>query len=201
MSVLGVYRPGTSVLHRLPAGLKLLGLGALIALAAVLVDTPAKLGVAAVVVVAVFAAARMMNPKAIVAQLRPVFWVIAIIFAFQLLFTDWRRALVVCGVLLLSVALAAAVSASTRTTDMLAALTRVMRPLARFGFPVEQVALALALSIRAIPLIIDIIREVEEARRARGLRFSPRIVVAPVVVAALRTADGFAEALSARGLD
>ncbi|MFA5712406.1 CbiQ family ECF transporter T component [Mycolicibacterium sp.] len=200
MSVLGVYRPGTSVLHRLPAGLKLLCLGALIALAALLVDTPAKLGVAAVVVVAVFAAARM-NPKTIVAQLRPVFWVIAIIFAFQLLFTDWRRALVVCGVLLLSVALAAAVSASTRTTDMLAALTRVMRPLARFGFPVEQVALALALSIRAIPLIIDIIREVEEARRARGLRFSPRIVVAPVVVAALRTADGFAEALSARGLD
>ncbi|CAJ1587386.1 energy-coupling factor transporter transmembrane protein EcfT [[Mycobacterium] wendilense] len=200
MTVLGVYRPGTSVLHRLPAGVKLLGLGALIALAAVLVDSPAKLGAAALGVVAVFAAARM-SVKTVVAQLRPVLWVIVIIFGFQLLFTDWRRALVVCGVLLLSVSLAAAVSASTRTTDMLAALTGLMRPLGRVGFPVEQVALALALSIRAIPLIIDIIRQVEEARRARGLRFSPRVVVAPVVVAALRTADGFAEALSARGLD
>lgn len=200
MTVLGVYRPGTSVLHRLPAGVKLLGLGVLIALAAVLVDSPAKLGVAALGVVAVFAAARM-SVKTVAAQLRPVLWVIVVIFGFQLLFTDWRRALVVCGVLLLSVSLAAAVSASTRTTDMLAALTRLMRPLGRAGFPVEQVALALALSIRAIPLIIDIIGQVEEARRARGLRFSPRVVVAPVVVAALRTADGFAEALSARGLD
>lgn len=198
--MLGVYRPGRSLLHRLPAGLKLLALGALIALMSVLVDSPAGLGVATVGVAAVFAAARM-HPKEIVALLRPVLWVVLVIFGFQLLFTDWRRALVVCGVLLLSVALAGVVTATTRTTDMLAALTRVLRPLARVGVPVEQIALALALTIRAIPLMVDTVRQVEEARRARGLRFSPRIVIAPVVVAALRTADGFAEALAARGLD
>ncbi|MGE2714519.1 energy-coupling factor transporter transmembrane component T family protein [Mycolicibacterium litorale] len=200
MTVLGVYRPGGSPLHRLPAGLKLVALGGLIALMSVLVDSPAELGIAAAGVLVLFAAARM-NAKDVVAQLRPVFWVVIFIFGFQLLFTDWRRALVVCGVLLLSVALAAVVTATTRTTDMLNALTRAMRPLARTGFPVEQVALALALTIRAIPLMVETVRQVDEARRARGLRFSPRIVVAPVVVAALRTADGFAEALAARGLD
>lgn len=200
MTVLGVYQPGTSVLHRLPAGVKLVGLGALIALMSVLVDSPATLGVAAVGVVAVAATAGM-RVKTVVAQLRPVLWVVVFIFVFQLLFTDWRRALVVCGTLLLAVSLAAVVTSSTRTTDMLAAMTRGMRPLARIGFPVEQVALGLALAIRSIPVMIETVRQVEEARRARGLRFSPRIVVAPVVVAALRIADGFAEALIARGLD
>lgn len=200
MTVLGVYQPGTSVLHRLPAGVKLVGLGALIALMSVLVDSPAALGVAAVGVLAVAATAGM-RVKTIVAQLRPVLWVVVFIFGFQLLFTDWRRALVVCGTLLLAVSLAAVVTSSTRTTDMLAAMTRGMRPLARIGFPVEQVALGLALAIRSIPVMIETVRQVEEARRARGLRFSPRIVVAPVVVAALRIADGFAEALIARGLD
>lgn len=200
MTVLGVYQPGTSVLHRLPAGVKLVGLGALIALMSVLVDSPATLGVAAVGVLAVAATAGM-RVKTVVAQLRPVLWVVVFIFVFQLLFTDWRRALVVCGTLLLAVSLAAVVTSSTRTTDMLAAMTRGMRPLARIGFPVEQVALGLALAIRSIPVMIETVRQVEEARRARGLRFSPRIVVAPVVVAALRIADGFAEALIARGLD
>ncbi|BBY18724.1 energy-coupling factor transporter transmembrane component T family protein [Mycolicibacterium litorale] len=200
MTTLGVYRPGSSLLHRVPAGVKLVGLGGLIALMSILVDTPADLGIAAAGLLVVFAAARM-SARDVVTQLRPVFWVVVFIFAFQLLFTDWRRTLVVCGVLLLSVALAAVVTASTRTTDMLAAMTRAMRPLRRIGFPVDQVALALALTIRAIPLMVETVRQVEEARRARGLRFSPRIVVAPVVVAALRTADGFAEALAARGLD
>lgn len=200
MTVLGHYQRGTSVLHRLPAGIKLLGLGVVIALMAVLVDSPARLGVAAGGVVVLVTLARL-GPRTMAAQLRPVLWVLVFIFGFQLLVTDWRRALVVCGVLLLSVAVAAVVTSTTRTTDMLAALTRAMRPLSRLGFPVDQVAMALALALRSIPLMVETVRQVEEARRARGLRFSPRIVVAPVVVAALRTADGFAEALIARGLD
>ncbi|CAN5679662.1 energy-coupling factor transporter transmembrane protein EcfT [soil metagenome] len=200
MTVLGHYQPGTSPLHRLPAGVKLLALGALIALMAVFVNSPARLAGTAVAVVALVALARL-GFRSIAAQLRPVLWVVVFIFVFQLVFTDWRRALVVCGTLLLSVALAAVVTSSTRTTDMLAALTTAMRPLGRIGFPVDQVAMALALTIRAIPLMIETVHQVEEARRARGLRFSPKIVVAPVVVAALRTADGFAEALIARGLD
>jgi biotin transport system permease protein len=200
VTVLGVYQPGTTPLHRLPAGIKLVGLGLLITLMTVFVDSPSRLAAAAAGVVVLFAVARM-GVRTAAAQLRPVLWVVAFVCGFQLLFTDWRRAVVVCGILLLSVALAAVVTATTRTTDMLAALTGAIRPLGRIGFPVEQVALALALAIRAIPLMVETVRQVEEARRARGLRFSPRIVVAPVVVAALRTADGFAEALIARGLD
>jgi biotin transport system permease protein len=200
MTVLGSYRPGTTVLHRSPAGLKLLGLGGAITLMSVMVGTPLRLAVATVAVAVAVLMSRI-GIRVLAAQLRPVLWVVVFIFGFQLLFTDWRRAVVVCGILLLSVALAAVVTATTRTTEMLGAITGALQPLARFGFPVDQVALALALTIRAIPLMIETVAQVEEARRARGLRFSPRVVVAPVVVAALRTADGFAEALVARGLD
>ncbi len=59
----------------------------------------------------------------------------------------------------------------------------------------------MALTIRSIPLMVEVVREVDEARKARGLRPGPRILVAPVVLAALRTADGFADTLTARGLD
>jgi len=196
----GSYLPGDSPLHRLPAGVKLFGLGAVIAAMAVLVTTPARLGIAALAAAGLVAGARI-RPRLLAVQLRPVLWAVAVIFAFQLLLTDGRRAVVVCGVLLLSVLAAAVVSATTRVTDMLDALTRALGPLRRVRVPVDQIALALALAIRAIPLMIDTVRQVEEARRARGLRWMPRIAVAPVIVAALRIADGFAEALVARGLD
>lgn len=199
MTTLGEYRPGRSWLHRLPAGAKLLGLGASIVTITVLVDTPVRLGVAAAVVMVAVASARL-SPRVMIHQLRQVLWIVGFIFVLQVLLTDWQRALVVCGVLLLAVCLAVLVTLTTRTTDMLDAATRAMAPLARFGFPVRQVAIALALTVRSIPLLVEIIRQVDEARRARGLRISARVVV-PVIVAALRAADNFSEALIARGID
>ena len=200
MTVLGVYRPGHSLLHRLPAGVKLIALGAAIIAISVTVRSPAALGVAAIVVAAVFALAGI-GPVTAWRQMRPMLWILVFIFAFQWIFTDWQRALVVCGVLALSVALAAVVTLTTTVTAMLDTIVAVLRPLQRFGFPVEHIAIALALTIRCIPLMVEIVRQVDEARQARGLRPGPRILVAPVVIAALRTADGFAETLTARGLD
>lgn len=198
--MLGHYRPGASWLHRLPAGVKLVGLGAIIIVMTVLVDSPARLAVAAVAVVSAAVTARL-SVWALIVQLRQVLWVVGVIFVLQVVLTDWRRALVVCGVLLLAVTLAAMVTLTTRTTAMLDAATRAMTPLARFGFPVRQVAVALALTIRSIPLVVEIIGKVDEARRARGLRITPRIVFVPVIVGALRAADDFNEAMITRGID
>lgn len=133
MTVLGDYRPGGSWLHRLPAGVKLIGLGLVIIAMTFAVDSPLRLGVATVVVVSVVVSARL-SSVALLAQLRPVLWVVGFIFVLQVALTGWRRALVVCGVLLLAVALAAIVTTTTRTADMLDAATRAMTPLARFGF-------------------------------------------------------------------
>lgn len=200
MSPLGVYRPGSSVLHRLPAGLKLVLLAAGILAASMWVRALPALGIAVAATALIFAAGAI-GPREAWRQLRPMLWVLAIVFGFQLIFTDWERALVVCGVLAVSVALAAAVSLTTRTTDIIDTVLRVLKPLARIGVRIDQIALALALAIRSIPLMVEVVAQVDEARKARGLRPGARILVAPVVVAALRTADGFADTLVARGLD
>lgn len=200
MTMLGDYRAGTSWLHRMPAGAKLFGLGVLIVAMTVWVDSPVRLAVVAGIVLAGVLSARL-NVRALILQLRQVLWVVGFIFVLQVVLTDLHRALVVCGVLLLAVSLAAMVTLTTRTTDMIDAATRAMKPLARFGFPARQVGIALGLTIRSIPLLVEIIRQVDEARRARGLRVTPRIVFVPVIVGALRAADDLSEALIARGLD
>ncbi|MCH5642176.1 energy-coupling factor transporter transmembrane protein EcfT [Gordonia sp. ABSL49_1] len=200
MSALGVYRPGNTLLHRLAPGVKLLGLGVGIVAMSVWVRSPAALGIAAAAVAVVYALAGL-GPVTAWRQLRPMRWITLFIFAFQWVFTDWQRAVVVCGVLVLSVALAAVVTLTTRTTDMLDTIVAVLKPMRRIGVPVDHIAMALALTIRAIPMMVEIIREVDEARQARGLRPGARILFAPIVIAALRTAEGFADTLTARGLD
>ncbi|MFC9980612.1 energy-coupling factor transporter transmembrane component T family protein [Gordonia sp. NPDC127522] len=200
MNVLGVYRPGNTLLHRLPAGVKFVAMGVVILVLSLTVRSLTALGIATAGVAVVYALAGI-GPREAWRQLRPLMWLLLFIFAFQVVFTDWRRAVVVCGVLALSVALAAVVSLTTRTTDMLDTIVRALGPLRRLGVRVDLIALALALTIRAIPLMVEVVREVDEARKARGLRPGPRILVAPVVLAALRTADGFADTLTARGLD
>jgi biotin transport system permease protein len=199
-NALGVYQPGNSPIHRLPAGLKLVALGVVVIVMTALITTPERLPFGIIVVVAVFLIARL-RMRVVLTSLRPLFWVVLMIFTFQIIFASWERAVVVCGVMILSIALAIVVSLTTRTMDMLAALTRMFSPLQRFGFRPDRMALVLALAIRSIPLMVELITQVDEARRARGLKFIPHRLAVPVVLGALHLADHFADALSARGLD
>ena len=200
MNPLGTYRPGNSLVHRLSPGVKLLGLAAGILTITLCVRSLPALAIAAAAVTVVYGLAGI-GPVTAWRQFRPTLWILVFVLVFQLIFTDWRRAVLVTGILALSVLLAAIVSLTTRTTDMLDSMTHAMMPLRRLGVRTDLIAIALALTIRTIPLIVEIAGQVDEARRARGLRPGARILVAPIVIAALRTADGFAESLSARGLD
>ncbi|MEV3963857.1 energy-coupling factor transporter transmembrane protein EcfT [Nocardia sp. NPDC050193] len=198
--MIGLYLPGRSLLHRMPAGVKLLSLVAIIVAATVLVRTPVQVGVLALGVAAVFALARIPWRVAL-AQLRPVLWMLAFIAVVQVLTTSPARATVVCGLLLISVALAALVTLTTRVTDMLDAVTRGLGPLRRLGVDPERIGLLLALAIRCVPLLAGIVREVADARRARGLQWSVTALATPVLVRSLRTADAMGDALAARGVD
>ncbi|UGT61374.1 energy-coupling factor transporter transmembrane component T family protein [Nocardia asteroides] len=198
--MIGLYRPGTSPLHRLPAGVKLVLLLVSIVAATVLVRTPLQVAVAGALVAALYAVARI-PVRVALAQLRPVFWMLLLIAVFQVLITSPARAAVVCGVLLVSVALAALVTLTTRVTAVLDAVTRGLAPLHRVGVDTERLGLLLALAIRCVPLLAGIVHDVAEARRARGLQWSMTALVTPVLVRALRTADALGEALVARGVD
>lgn len=198
--MIGLFRPGTSVLHRLPAGAKLLGLMIAIIAVVATVRRPLDVAIAALLVAVLYGVGRI-GPRVALAQLRPLVWMIAIIAVFQVIITSPSRAVVVCGVLLLSVSLAALVTVTTRVTEMLDTCGRVMQPLRRFGVDPDRVGLLLALTIRLVPLLTAVVHEVSDARKARGLQWSVTALATPVVVRALRTADALGESLVARGVD
>lgn len=200
MTTLGLYHPGRSLLHRAPAGLKLAALVVAIVALTLVVRRPWQLAPAVAAVALLFAAARL-PARIVAAQLRPLVPMLVAIGAFQWIFTGWRRALVVCGVLALSMALAALVTLTTRVTEMLDVTVRALGPLRRVGVNPDRVGLVLAMAIRCIPLITELVRSVTEARKARGLGFSLRALAVPVVVGALRSADAMGDALAARGVD
>jgi len=135
------------------------------------------------------------------AQLWPMRWMILFVALFQLIFSGPERAIMVCGSLLISVAIAALVTLTTRVTEMLDVCQWLLRPLRRVGVDPDRVGLVLALTIRCIPLLVGIVRDVSDARKARGAGFSLRAMAAPAVVRALRSADAIGDALIARGVD
>lgn len=198
--MIGLYRPGTSLLHRMSPGSKLLALIFAILGTVIFARTPLEVAAVAVLVAALFAVARI-PAKVALAQLRPVLWMLLIIGVFQVIITTWQRAVVVCGVLVISVALAALVTLTTRVTDMLDTVTRALGPVRRFGVDPDRIGLLLALAIRCIPLLASIVQEVSQARKARGLHWSMTALATPVLVRALRTADAMGDALVARGVD
>ncbi|MEZ5210573.1 CbiQ family ECF transporter T component [Gordonia sp. (in: high G+C Gram-positive bacteria)] len=198
--MLGAYVPGSSPIHRLPAGFKLVALlGAIIAMT-LTIRTPVGAAVAVGATVVVFALAGI-GPVRAWPMMRGPLVMIALIVVLQLFLADWRKATVVGAVLLASIGLAAVVTLTTRTTDLLDAIVRALSPLRKLGVRTDLIAMALALTIRSIPLLAELFTQVDQARRARGLRAGPRVLFVPAVLAALDTADGFADTLAARGLD
>ncbi|MBM7413934.1 MULTISPECIES: energy-coupling factor transporter transmembrane protein EcfT [Nocardiaceae] len=198
--MIGLYRPGHSLLHRLPAGWKLLLLMVGVIAVIALVRRPVDVAVAAGVVAVLFGIGGI-GPRTALAQIRPLFWMIAIIAVFQVIITTPARAVVVCGILVVTVAAASLVTLTTRVTAMLDVCGRVLEPLRRFGVDPDRIGLLLALTIRLVPLLTGIVHEVSDARKARGLQWSMTALATPVVVRALRTADALGDSLVARGVD
>jgi biotin transport system permease protein len=195
----GCYRPGTSLLHRAGAGVKLVGL---LVFSTVLVAwrSPVTVLVALFVVVALYAAGGF-GPRTLVAQVWPLRWIVVFLIPFQWWTAGWRLAVAVVGTLVLAVAGAGLVSLTTRVTDLLDVITRLLRPARALGVDPDRVALLLALTIRAVPVIAATLQEARDARRARGLERSARALVTPVVVRTIRHADRVGDALAARGVD
>jgi biotin transport system permease protein len=200
--VIGLYHHTGSVVHRLPAGLKLLLLAASI-IGLTFLRQPWQVGTAAVVVVGLYALAAIPLRVAF-AQLKPLLWFLPFTVGFQWLFNGWRPAVVTSGVLVLAVSLAALMTLTTRVSELLDLCERGLRPFRRFGVDPDRVGLLLALTIRCVPLVTGIAADAWQAKKARGvpgLRNAAVALAAPTVVRALRSADALGDALRARGVD
>ena len=196
--MIGIFHPGTSLVHRMPALAKL-ALLAVVVTAVTLLHSLVALGVASALVVALFALARI-PARLAWQQITPILWVLAFAVPVQWIFAGWEAAATMGVRLVLAVALAAVYTLTTPVSATLDAMQVLLRPFRRWVDP-DRVGLALALAIRCVPLLADLVREVLEARKARGAEGSPTAFAVPVIVRALRTADHLGEALMARGVD
>ncbi|MCC4247581.1 energy-coupling factor transporter transmembrane component T [Microbacterium testaceum] len=197
--MLSLYRPGAGILHRMPAGPKML----LVAVAAIgLAALPTAAWVAAVCAAAVVAAYVVagVGLRELGRHLWGLRWIIAITAIGQLIFLGPEPALANTARVAAALLVAALLPLTTRVDDMLDALERGFGPLRRIGMDAERAALLLAVTITTIPVLARLAAEVREAQRARGARPSLRAGIVPFVVLSLRHADQLGEALAARGI-
>ncbi|MBN0040134.1 energy-coupling factor transporter transmembrane protein EcfT [Cellulosimicrobium cellulans] len=195
----GTYRPGASVLHRAPAGAKLVGLAVTSAVVLLASSPPAVAGV--VLGVGVLYAVAGVGWSAAWEQVRPLRLVVPVLLVVQWLALGPVPAVVLTTRLVALVALAGLVLLTTRTSAVLAAIERGLRPLRRLGVDVDRAALVLALAVRCVPVVAALAQRVRDACRARGREHDVRAYAVPLVVGALRQADALGDALRARGLD
>ncbi|MDT5098378.1 MAG: energy-coupling factor transport system permease protein [Mycobacterium sp.] len=109
-------------------------------------------------------------------------------------------------------ALGGMVSWTTNVAEIAPAVAKLGRPLRRLRIPVDEWAVALALALRAFPMLIDEFRTLYAARslrpkpvlttrRARRRRWAFEVIdlIAAAVIVALRRADEMGDAITARG--
>jgi biotin transport system permease protein len=184
-------------LHRWPAGAKL----ALIALLGVALGQTANPLILAAALALIWAAYLPLGlPEAARAPRR--LWPL---WPFLLVIGGWHSfrgtpelGLVLCLRMLTMFAAATLLLLTTRFDALLAAFSSLLRPFAPLGLPVARIALALAMTVRFIPVLAQRAGDLALAWRARSPRKPRHRLLAPLALAALDEADHAAEALRAR---
>ena len=198
MSLLGLHTPGTTLLHRLPAGAKLVGL--LVASVVVVVLRGPVSALTALAVALALATWSGTGPARLLRTLRGLLVTAVLLAAYLTWQQGWERGVEAVGDLVALVLLATVLTVTTPVDEMLDTLTRALGPLRRVGVDPERVALAFSLLIRAIPTTLALARETREAALARGLQHDPRARLIPLVLRVVAHARATGEALHARGV-
>ena len=194
----GSYQPGTTFLHRMPAGAKLLAMAAISVVTVVFRSPVTSVGLLAVVIV-LLAVARV-RLALLLRTLRGLLVVMTLIAAYQVWQQGWVHAVTVVGALVGLILLATVLTVTTSVDEMLDTVTRAVAPFRRFGVDPDMVALAFSLMIRGIPTTIELASETRQAAMARGLERNPRALVTPMVLRTVAHARATGEALHARGV-
>lgn len=195
---LGYYVEKQSLIHKTPVGWKFAALAAFLILGAIFATTWVGAGICLVITTVAYLLAQIPPKIAIRQMIGPV--PILLMFALLLWWrTDFQQAAVTFLVVLSAIGAAVLFTLTTRVSEVLDALTRGLRPLERFGLPVDTIALALSLTIRMVPLQVQNLNEVLEARKARGASTSITALGVPLIVRTVRRSRAMADALIARG--
>lgn len=209
---LGLYRPGGTALHRLPAGPKLAGLAVFSLLVVLLPDAVGALAAQVAgpsVAIAGTGSAVLLAVAAMVLAIRVRVpgsaWrgalVLALVVGAGRAWSGTSGAALAAGLGVLALVLAGgALTATTPADALLDALATGARPLRRLGVRPDRAALAAVLMVRAVPALLGTLGATREAACARGVQRDPRTWLTPAAVRAVARAQATGEALAARGL-
>ena len=190
-----LYVFGDSPLHRARPAIKIAAL-VFLCTGLFVVEGWASVAVAGPMVISGFAVAGL-KPGHAFASLRPAFWVLAAIFAVQAYVTDLVFAGFVVARFAVLILAAALITLTTKTSEFIGGILSALR-YAPAWVPKEQIALAISLCLRFIPLVRSLLNEIRQAQRARGLDHNLTALLVPLVVRTLKTADEVAQAIYSR---
>ncbi|WFP16386.1 energy-coupling factor transporter transmembrane component T family protein [Citricoccus muralis] len=210
---LSLYLDGDSILHRAPAGAKLLALALIAVAVSLLPITWWTAGVCLALPVLGYLIARI-PLRQLWLNLRQLVFLLAFLLVTQLIFLDVVHAAANTSRVIGLVLLAGLLTHTTRVSVMVETVVRLLTPLTRIpgarrvglGPHVpEKIGLALALAITSVGHLSAVISQVRLAQRSRGVKLSVwrfgSAWVVPVLVLTLKHADDVGDALVARGLD
>lgn len=199
--------PGNSVVHRLWAGTKMLVVVAISVLLMFIPSWPV-LGLVTAFLIAVAAIAHV--PPSAVPRLPWWFWGLILLGGLINVPVGPEAVLryaqiVVFGLVLLAASFV--IAWTTAMSEIAPAISTLFAPLRIVRLPVDEWAVAIALSLRSLPLLIEELRVLRAGRRLRpkgGGSHSPRDnalidIITAVMSISTRRAGELAEAITARG--
>ncbi len=197
--MLALTSPVETVFHRVPAGVKLAGLCMFTVGLFWVQGWPAMTGALGAVLILTLWPGRIFARQAL-GMLLPLWPFGVLLVGWHWWTEDLARGMVILLRMMTAVGAANLVTMTTRLGDMMGVVERLCRPLGRFGVQGGQVALAMGLVVRFIPVLGDRQAGLVLAWRARSARRGAGWRVVPALtLGALEEADHVAEALRARG--
>lgn len=195
---LGVYVPGSTPIHRASPTLKFVAVLVFIVLITTLPSHPWHTLAGLGGIVALYGTARI--PVGTTwRQVAPILPLLVFLGGFMWWQNGLMRMLTTLIGLIASIMAASLLTLTTTIEELMAALEANLRPLRSVGVPVDTVSLAMALTIRQIPVLLNTANESLDARKARGASMSLLAFGTPLVIRSVRRAQLTGEALMARG--
>ena len=220
---IGQYYPGNSIVHRLDARVKLIGLFSHIALL-LIVDNFIAFGLAAVYVVLLVAVSKV-PLRLLLRGLRAVLFVLLFAVSINMfmypgdnvLAQFWVLSLTTEGILMaarmamrlvLLVLGASILTLATSPLHLTDGIEALLKPLKLLRLPAHEIAMMMTLALRFIPTLADEMEKIIRAQKARGADFDTGgpikrargmlPILVPLFVSAFKRADELATAMEAR---
>ncbi len=220
---LGQYLPGDTVIHRLDPRTKIILMIAFIVLIFLVKSLPVFV-VPALYIIGTLLLAKI-PVRYMVSSLKPIRWLLVIMFVLNLLLTDgqtplvsfWiiritaeslRKAVFITLRLLLLVAGTSLLTLTTSPIELTDGLERLMSPLSVLKFPAHEIAMMMTIALRFIPTLMEEVERIQKAQMSRGVDFTTgglisRLksmipILVPLFVSSFRRADELATAMESR---